>query len=155
MTEEYLNKMKADLISRYEDELCEESVADINAAATLGEFIAIVSKYATFLRYQTIPSLPWIRQWLGEYADECAQHYCYIDKYVSVNDPKQDVIAYGDSRLALIFTQPKTYNVYLHDAARATLVAVGTSFVKVRTKGTSTADIISKSTTSKIKIRKV
>ena len=122
---------------------------------TLEDFIGIVSKYAAFLRYQTIPSADWVRDWLGAYADECADLCCYIDCYTTVTNPERDVIACGNTRLALIFSQPKVFNVYMHDTSRCSIVAVGTSLVRVRTKGSSSADIISKSRTAKVKIRKL
>lgn len=155
MTTEYLQQMKADLLSTYQDELCEESIADINRAATLQEFIAVLHAYSAFLAYKSIPKIDWVRKWFADYRDEAEACGCYIDRVGSVTNPATPIVAYGRSNISLIVTKAGVYNITLHDDTYCSIVAYYTSMVRVRQKDNSQVHVLHKSNSSIIKIRKV
>lgn len=155
MTTEYLQQMKADLLSTYRDELCEASIADINRAATLQEFIDVLHTYSAFLAYKSIPKIDWVRKWFADYKDEAEALGCYIDRVVSVTNPTTPVIAYGRSNISLIVTKAGLYNITLQDDSYCSIVAYYASMIRVRQKDNSQAHIIHQDNRSVIKIRKV
>lgn len=155
MTTEYLQLMKADLLSTYQDELCEESITDINRATTLQEFIDVLHTYSAFLAYKSIPKIDWVRKWFSDYKDEAEVCGCYIDAIRAITNPTKPIVAYGHSNLSVVVTKTGLYNITLQDDSYCSLVAYYTTMIRVRQKDNSQVNIIHKDNRSIIKIRKV
>ncbi len=155
MTNEYLQAMKADLLTTYQADLCEESIADINRAATLQEFIDVLHTYSAFLAYKSVPKIDWVRKWFSDHKDEAETCGCYIDAIRAITNPAMPIVAYGCSNISLIVTKAGLYNITLQDDSYCSIVAYYTSMVRVRQKDNSQVHIIHKDNRSIIKIRKV
>lgn len=155
MTKEYFEALKADMLTTYAADLCEESVADIKAANNIMAFIAILNKYTAFLKYKCIPDIDWVRKWFGDYksvAEECG---CYIDCVRVVTNPTIPLTLYGKARVTLVVNEPHIYKVTTQDDSRLQIDASGVAAVNVRQKQQSEVAINNQSKTSIIKIRKV
>ena len=155
MTTEYLEQMKADLLSTYQTDLCEESVDDIRNADTLKAFIGILHKYAAFLTYKDIPKIDWVRKWFTDYKQEAEQYGCYIDKIAAVTNPSTPIIGFGRSYLNFTATKPNAYTITLQDESECYITAFYASCISVRQKDNSIVKIIHRDNNSKIKIRTV
>lgn len=155
MTNEYLLAMKADLLSTYQADLCEDSIEDINRATTLQEFIGVLHTYSAFLMYKSIPKIDWVRKWFSDYKDEAEACGCYIDRIVTITNPAMPIVAYGRSNISLIVTKAGLYNITLQDDSYCSIVSYYASMIRVRQKDNSRAHIIHKDNRSIIKIRKV
>ena len=155
MTNEYFEALKADILKTYADDLCEESVADIQAATSLAEFINVLNKYTAFLNYKNIPKIDWVRKWFGDYKYEAEKNGCYIDSTCTVVNPTTPITLYGTSDITLIVDLPHIYQVTTQDESMLTVSAFGVSVVNVRQKDDSDVLVASKDESSKIKIRKV
>lgn len=155
MTHEYFAAMKADLLKTYAADLCEESVADIQAASNVQEFINVLNKYTAFLNYKSIPEIGWVRKWFNDYKRDAEECGCYIDCYRFLTDPKQPLTLYGTTNITLFVTEPHIYQVTTQDESRLQVDANGVAAVNVRQKHQSEVTILNQAKTSIIKIRKV
>lgn len=155
MTQEYFEALKADMLTTYAADLCEESIADIKAANNVMAFIAILNKYTAFLNYKCIPGIDWVRKWFGDYksiAEECG---CYIDCVRVVTNPAIPLTLYGKASVTLIVSEPHIFKVTTQDESRLQIDASGVAAVNVRQKQQSEVTILNQPKTSIIKIRKV
>ena len=155
MTTDYFNRLKADLLTTYAADLCEESLADIQAATTVQEFIAVLNKYTAFLKYKCIPEIGWVRKWFGDYKRDAEECGCYLDSMAVVTDPKQPLTLYGTASVTLFVSEPHLYQVTTQDDSRLQIDANGVAAVNVRQKHNSKVIVLNKAKTATIKIRKV
>ena len=155
MTQEYFEALKADMLTTYAVDLCEESVADIKAANNVMAFIAILNKYTAFLNYKCIPEIDWVRKWFGNYKRDAEDCGCYIDCVRFVTNPALPITLYGTANVTLIVSEPHIYQVTTQDESHLQINAVGEAVVNVRQKQQSEVKVLDQSKTSIIKIRKV
>ena len=155
MTTDYFNRLKADLLTTYAADLCEESLADIQAATNVQEFIAVLNKYTAFLKYKCIPTIDWVRKWFGDYKRDAEECGCYLDCVRVVTNPTTPITLYGKSSVTLIVTEPHVYQITTQDESRLNIDANGVAAVNVRQKHQSEVTVLNQAKTSIIKIRKV
>lgn len=155
MTQEYFAAMKADLLKTYAADLCEESVADIQAATSLRQFIDVLNKYTAFLKYKSIPEIGWVRKWFSYHKSEAEECGCYLDCYRIVIDPKQPITLYGTANVTLFVTEPHIYQVTTQDDSSLQVDANGVAAVNIRQKHNSKVFVLNKNKQATIKIRKV
>ena len=155
MTQEYFEALKADLLTTYAADLCEESVADIKAANNVTALIAVLDKYTAFLKYKTIPDVNWARKWFGNHKNDAEEAGCYLDVTRVVTNPDKPITLYGNANVVLIAYEPHIFRVTTQDNSRLSIDASGVAAVNVRQKHDSDVTILHKHKTSIVKIRKV
>ncbi|MBR1809610.1 MAG: hypothetical protein IJ776_09535 [Paludibacteraceae bacterium] len=155
MTQDYFKRMVADLKATYKDQLCEESLADIDAATTLADFIGVLKKYAAFLKYKNIPKADWARKWFGEYLEEANEQGCYLDQRVLIQAPQQPIVLFGDSVANLTIAENGLYSVTCQDNSQLFIFAISPCVLRVRLKDESIAHKAYIHKKAQVKIRKV
>lgn len=157
MTQEYLERVKADLLETYKDELCEDSLDAINNASTPDEFIGLLAKFAAFLNYKAIPTIDWVLKWFNtyEYRRLARENGVYYDGVSIINNPTKPIVVMGDAIVSLICSTPHYFNVMLQDNSKCEITTLSNCMVKVRQKNLSKVNILHKHNLSHIKINKI
>lgn len=155
MTQEYFNDMVADLKATYKDELCEESLVDIDAATNLVTLIDVLKKYAAFLQYKNIPKVDWVRRWFGEHLEDANGQGCYLDQHVHIQNPQMPIVLFGDSVVNMTIQENGLYSVTCQDSSQLFVYALSPCMVRVRVKENAAAHKAYCNKKAHIKIRKV
>ncbi len=155
MTQDYFKQMVADLKATYKDQLCEESLADIDAAPTLADFIGVLKKYAAFLKYKNIPKAEWARKWFGDYLEEANAEGCYLDQRIYLQNPQIPIVLFGDCAANLMIQENGLYSITCQDNSQLFIFAMSPCFLRVRLKDGSTAHKAYIHKKAQVKIRKV
>jgi len=156
MTTEQFLICKADFLATYKDILCNESTEDIQASQTPVQFIRLLHKFATFLRYKAIPSAEWARQWFKDETQLLNECGVFLDQILSLKDPdERSLILLGTSNLHITYTLPRLCNLTLQDDSTASLLLFNTAHCTVREKGTQHAEIITCNKPATVKIHRL
>lgn len=152
-----LEQIKADMLTTFKDELCEESVIAINKASTMEEFIGLLSYFYTFLKYKELPTIEWVKKWFGnlELRKVARENGVYFDGWNSISNPTKPIVVMGDAKLSVYIGDARVYNIYTKDSAVCEITTFSNCFVKVRQKAQSKVNILHKHNLSRIKINKI
>ena len=152
-----LDVIKADLLSEYKDELCEDSVNAILAATTLDDFISLLHEFSLNLNYKRIPKVDWVRKWFSttEMKQIANDKGVYFEGVHSVVNPKTPLVVMGDAQIMFNCNAPHVYNIVLQDSSKCSITSFYTCVVKVRQKDNSECAILHKDRLSQVKIRKI
>ena len=155
ITQEYLEAMKADLLTTYAEDLCAESHIDIANANNVAAFISVLDKYTAFLKYKSIPTVEWARKWFDNYKKEAEECGCYLDVVRTITNPSTPITLFGTAQVVLVVNEPHIFRVTTQDDSQLRISAYGTCAVNVRQKDNSKVNILHKDNSSIVKIRKV
>lgn len=157
MTQEYFERMKADLLAVYKDTLCEESIEDIQKASDVKSFIALLAMYSAFLNYKSIPKADWVKRWFNttELKELAKNNGVYFEGVHAVTNPTLPIVVMGDAQIVFTCNIPRLYTISLQEESKCDITTFYASVVRVRQKDDSQCNIKHKDNLSKIKIRKV
>lgn len=150
----YLEKMKADLLNTYKEELCEDSVEAIKNAETLPQFIGLLHKFSAYFNYKELPKIEWVRKWFNtpELKQIANENGVYVDDIVSIVNPSTPIVLMGDSKAMLVCTTQHFYQVITQDKSELSISTLGSCIVRVRKKNNSKVSTLHKHNFSRIKI---
>lgn len=153
MTEDKFNAIRAELLAKYGEFLCNDAKNDINAAADINALIGVLHKYIWDIWHKNFTATRFIRKWFADDLEVFNANGCYLDQQVTLRNPEQrKAIFFGDCKVNVIISEAHLYEYLLQDTTQMSICAYGVCSVTVRTKKNAQAKIIYKDTVSRIKI---
>lgn len=149
--------MKASFVETHRPCICEESMAMIEKAKNIAQFIGILHRFVHFKYFDQVPRLEWCREWFGRNIEEANACGVWLDQIVTLDNPKQEsIILLGKCHVNAILVRPTTFYFTLRDESHLSLITYGTACATVRLKGdTPTFTNMHRSIHSRIKTHKI